>query len=347
MKKPCTRKNVFERAALAISLLLGAGGWTRATFSLADLSHYNKEYEAATYTGCPVTSSSYGRNKTYEDYRLITDRTSKQYRFIQEKMTVDQETGLLFDADGFIGAALGYRLGEIGDRFYITLDTGIVIPVVKIDEKDARDAPDGCVATVSSDVIEFVIHTENAKRYFGSSNGYASNGNFNNSPYFKGNIVKFEKVTGVRKASSDPYQKPGYHLVWDGPYWYENGYRQGIAGDPKNLWDNIYHIERGREIYDPTSDRWYWLDANNNGAKALNKEVWIPYVYQKDIETGANPQGKWVRYDGQGKMWKGWYSISRGTYFYDWTTGAMAKGWTKIDGKWYFFNETTGILENK
>ena len=31
-------------------------------------------------------------------------------------------------------------------------------------------------------------------------------------------------------------------------YWYENGVRQGTEG-------------RGKEIYDPGSDAWYWLDA--------------------------------------------------------------------------------------
>ncbi len=67
------------------------------------------------------------------------------------------------------------------------------------------------------------------------------------------------------------------HLEWisrDGRmYWLENGEIQGVTGDPKNIIDEIYGIERGREIYDPESDAWYWLDACYDGAKAVSKEV--------------------------------------------------------------------------
>ena len=42
-----------------------------------------------------------------------------------------------------------------------------------------------------------------------------------------------------------------------GDYWYEGGIRQGTEG-------------RGKEIYDPDSDDWYWLDANQGGAKAVS-----------------------------------------------------------------------------
>ena len=69
-----------------------------------------------------------------------------------------------------------------------------------------------------------------------------------------------------------------------------------------------------------------------------------------------NKKGKWVRYDGNGKMLKGWVTISgdlakvyptqKGNkYFYDYKTGAMARGWTKIDGEMYYFDEKTGVLK--
>ena len=139
-------------------------------------------------------------------------------------------------------------------------------------------------------------------------------------------------------------------------YWYENWERQGVAGDPKNITDVVFGYERGREIYDPESDGWYWLDSIFNGAKAADKEVWIPYIYQTDLELGINKQGKWVRYNADGKMIKGWYSPV-GTdvilypnqvgnvYFYDWITGEMYKGWRDIQGKSYHFDETTGALD--
>ena len=78
----------------------------------------------------------------------------------------------------------------------------------------------------------------------------------------------------------------------DGMYWYENGVLQGTEG-------------RGKEIYDPASDAWYWLDAVQGGKKAVSKDV-----YQEswagayaDREDGT---GKWVRYDENGHMVKGW-----------------------------------------
>ena len=149
------------------------------------------------------------------------------------------------------------------------------------------------------------------------------------------------------------------HLVWKEEggkqYWYENGTRQGMMGDPKNITDTVYGYERGREIYDPASDGWYWLDAIYNGAKAENKEVWMPYIYQSDMAAGINKEGKWVRYNADGKMVKGWYTPV-GTdallypeqvgnlYYYDLITGQMVKGDYAIDGTLYHFDEVTGIL---
>ncbi|MBR2812198.1 MAG: hypothetical protein IKD69_12545, partial [Solobacterium sp.] len=119
-------------------------------------------------------------------------------------------------------------------------------------------------------------------------------------------------------------------------YWFENGVQQGVCGDPLNIWDTQFDkLERGREIYDENSDAWYWLDANDNGAVACNKEVWMPYVIQGD----GDPDGKWVRYDRYGQMIKGWYADDNGVYYYDLVTGAMAKGEKTINEKTYVFDE--------
>ena len=123
----------------------------------------------------------------------------------------------------------------------------------------------------------------------------------------------------------------------------------------KNIWDKTYGIERGREIYDPASDGWYWLDCVFDGAKAASKEVWMPYLFQDDLASGRNPEGKWVRYDKNGKMIKGWYTVKKddvalyptqagNTYYYDLITGAMCKGLCIIDGHEYRFDETTVVL---
>ena len=108
-------------------------------------------------------------------------------------------------------------------------------------------------------------------------------------------------------------------------YWYENWVRQGWQPSNANY--------RGKEIYDPASGAWYWLDSVQQGAKAVSKEV-----YQN------SNGGKWVRYDANGAMIKGWYAQDGKRWYYDLNTGAMYKGWSTIDGQTYHFDETTGVL---
>lgn len=144
--------------------------------------------------------------------------------------------------------------------------------------------------------------------------------------------------------------------LWDSTYnvsyWIEYGEIQGRPGDPKNIWDTTYGIERGREIYDPESDAWYWLDACRLGAKAVDKEVWMPYIYQQDLAKGINKQGKWVRYDYSGRMIKGWCVVNtegkkNGVCYYDLKTGAMTKGrrcFGHEDCYIYDFDEKTGLM---
>ena len=186
-------------------------------------------------------------------------------------------------------------------------------------------------------------------------------------------------------------ERANRHLVWEvingKSYWYENNVRQGTTSDTKCFsYDGTL---RGREIYDPGSDGWYWLDVNADGAKAVGKEVFMPYIYQNEAEwrynddelnrnaaaSGAyaegniehaeladqiiraiqNGTGKWVRYDNEGKMLKGWVIIegeladlypnqAGNIYYYDRKTGLMAKGETVIDGVIYYFDEITGVL---
>ena len=112
-------------------------------------------------------------------------------------------------------------------------------------------------------------------------------------------------------------------------YWYENGVKQGTEG-------------RGKEIYDPDSDAWYWLDAVQGGAMTVNKDV---YQESNAGQWADRPDGtgKWVRYDENGHMVKGWQTTDKGTYYFDLITGAMAKGTGDIDGVPCAFDEYTGI----
>lgn len=99
-------------------------------------------------------------------------------------------------------------------------------------------------------------------------------------------------------------------------YWYENG-----------------QMAKSKEIYDPESGAWYWLDAD--GTMARNKDVYM--------KSGD----KWVRYDNNGHMIKGEDYRYGGWYYFDMVTGAMAKGMRHISssgGKWVYYDWKTGQM---
>ena len=129
-------------------------------------------------------------------------------------------------------------------------------------------------------------------------------------------------ATPVNPTATPASGYTGWKTVNGKDYWYENGVKQGTTG-------------RGKEIYDPDSDAWYWLDANRGGAKAVSKDV-----YQE------SNGGKWVRYDANGHMIKGWDTNDDGTYYFDLVTGAMTKGDATIDGLPCSFDTVTGIALN-
>lgn len=132
--------------------------------------------------------------------------------------------------------------------------------------------------------------------------------------------------------------------------WYENGERQGYK-----VGDSSY---RGKEVYDPFTDAWYWCDNIQMGAVACDKDVYQE-SYAGDYGDFINPEtgercGKWVRYDRWGKMIKGWdwgALDNNGIHqYFDLVTGAMAKGdvtFYNEDGtvEHWTFDKTTGIGE--
>ena len=167
--------------------------------------------------------------------------------------------------------------------------------------------------------------TNNGKYYYEYDTGAMHKG----SLFDEGKFYWFDEITGKVDAN-------GWRTTDGIDYWYERGIRQGVYGDPLNIRDTDFnHEERGREIYDPGTDAWYWLDANANGAKAIDKDVFIPYTFQ-----GQDTIGKWVRYNHMGHMAKGWNLFN----WFDYETGAMAKGNNIIDNIPYYFDETTGKL---
>ena len=193
------------------------------------------------------------------------------------------------------------------------------------------DAKQGGAKAVSKDVYQ---ESNGGKWVRYDANGHMIKGwdtNDDGTYYFDlvtGAMTKGDATIDGLPCSFDTVTGIGLNCAWKRingkDYWYEGGKRQGY--DPNNA------AYRGKEIYDPASNGWYWLDNVQQGAKAVSKDV-----YQE------SSGGKWVRYDANGQMIKGWNTNADGTYYFDPITGAMAKGTTTIDGMTYYFDPATGV----
>lgn len=129
--------------------------------------------------------------KTYMDYKAITNKSSNQWDMIYEqklfKITVD---GYLITDDGYYAVALGSYFGNLGSKYIMVLDTGIEIPVCKLDAKaDVHTDSNNYAAKNNGGIIEFIIDGSKMQ-YAMTNNGYIYNGNFNNCDLFKGDVVK-------------------------------------------------------------------------------------------------------------------------------------------------------------
>ena len=173
------------------------------SFDIENLYDYQKEFKTEELSVCSTNTA-----KTYMDYRMTTLVSSKQYQFLNYQCTVDTKTGFLYDDEGFIAVALGSYYGVIGDRFYFTLDSGVVLPLVKGEEKADEDTDSsGCYHTLDGSVIEFVIDSDYASNYFFSNgNGLVLNGNYNNYSLFNGSVVKVEKVLDEKNEKVVSYK---------------------------------------------------------------------------------------------------------------------------------------------
>lgn len=139
-----------------------------------------------------INVCSKGINKTYMNYKKITDKSSQQYQFIKNNMTVN-EKGYLVDNDGYIGVALGSYFGEIGTKYIFTLESGIKLRLVKVEKKADNHTNNGCEQKWDKSVIEFVIDENIAREYYKTpKNDYVNGGNFNK--VFNGKIIEIKRV---------------------------------------------------------------------------------------------------------------------------------------------------------
>lgn len=136
--------------------------------------------------------------KTYEDYKMITLKTSPQWDMIynQELFTITDD-GFLMTDDGFYAVALGSYFGWCGSKYIMITDEGNKIPVILLDlKKDIHTDENNFAGINNNDVIEFVVDSSKMPKW---SNGYCYGGNFNNIEKFRGNIVEIIVIERVDK----------------------------------------------------------------------------------------------------------------------------------------------------
>lgn len=121
-------------------------------------------------------------------------------------------------------------------------------------------------------------------------------------------VCNARRDSSVATAQAETEVLNGLYKIGDYYYYYENGV-----------------MATSKEAY--VNGAWRWFDAD--GTMAVSKDVYqLSYAGEyADREDGT---GKWVRYDADGEMVKGWQTTAAGVYYFDLTTGAMAKGNTTI-----------------
>lgn len=114
---------------------------------------------AATILTVPDVDTSF---KAYMDWQCITNVRSEQYKLQQEAIT--DENGLRV-YDGCYMIALGTYYGTVGDRFKITLDTGIEFEAIMGDVKDNRHTDEtNRYVPSNGNLIEFIVETDDLPR---------------------------------------------------------------------------------------------------------------------------------------------------------------------------------------
>ncbi len=104
--------------------------------------------------------STQGINKTYMDYRAVTNVASTQYHYLRNVLSVNYSNGLMYDSEGYIGVALGSIFGAIGTKYAIEFENGHVMKAIKVDEKSDAHTINGCVHANDGSMVEFVVDTQ-------------------------------------------------------------------------------------------------------------------------------------------------------------------------------------------
>ncbi|MBM6756926.1 C40 family peptidase [Collinsella tanakaei] len=161
-------------------------------------------------------------------------------------------------------------------------------------------------------------------------------------------------------------RSPNWDPSVDMNYWYgtlptaEPGYTGWVDGagnpcDPAQAvgWEDNGYRATSKFFYDPTTNAWYWTEAD--GSIAKNHDAFVPvsnnvagYSWEHASAEWRAANGKWVRLGADGKLVKGESYHDGKWYLFDDVTGAMQYGFKLLsDGggaKWVFYDYITGIM---
>ena len=129
--------------------------------------------------------------KPYMDYRAITCKTSKQYKFIQREDVNEDKRGFLMQDGEWYCVALGEYFGDIGEKYIFTLSNGNEVKVVKSEAKSNRHTCSDNYLGQNGHILEFLINTNSQ---WMKEQDVIYHGSLNACDELKGDIVKIEKV---------------------------------------------------------------------------------------------------------------------------------------------------------
>ena len=129
--------------------------------------------------------------KPYMDYNMITDKSSKQYKFIHRDDVEEDDRGFLMQDEEWYCVALGSYFGKIGSKYIITLDNGNEVKIVKSEAKSDKHTDEDNYLSFNGHIVEFLINTDSRWMY---DNDIIYNGSLNAYDKLEGSIVSIEKV---------------------------------------------------------------------------------------------------------------------------------------------------------
>ena len=108
------------------------------------------------YIDYELPKQTKGSFKTFMDYRMITDETSKQYAL--QRLATTDENGLRRFNNKYIVAMGTYYSHFVGKEFVLTLDNSHEINVIVGDiKKDEHTDTNNQYAKLSGNVVEFIV----------------------------------------------------------------------------------------------------------------------------------------------------------------------------------------------